>query len=376
MKKIIHINQFAHSFGGLERVLLNRVKFMPKHEHHIFYTRNSIEDYTKNFKTASKVNGSNIDQKIKAVSPHTIIVYNTPKISYKFLKNKRQYKAIKSIHDYDHFFFGGGYNRITYKKKKYSISKLQSLFLHGWSSFRRDPLTRKIYFSNPFSWRSKFLEFNDFDKIEYLADFIKDLLVKNEITRPTLFKNFLWGPLPIQTRRARTKEIKLLFVGNLIRGKGLIFLLKALRNMNIEYNLSVVGQGDLLLKYKKYVKKNDLNVSFLGKIPQTEVYKFMRNADLLLMPSIFEHFGTVAIEAMSQGLPVITFDVGGPTEYIRNSFNGYKISPFCIKTLKSTIEQLGKNREQLETIQENALTFTKNSPYTLDNHVKLLLKNI
>ncbi len=67
--------------------------------------------------------------------------------------------------------------------------------------------------------------------------------------------------------------------------------------------------------------------AFLGRIPNRELHTYYCAADLLLMPSLYEPFGLVAVEALACGLPVVASEVGGLRKTILPSQTGYHAQP-------------------------------------------------
>jgi glycosyltransferase involved in cell wall biosynthesis len=110
------------------------------------------------------------------------------------------------------------------------------------------------------------------------------------------------------------------FLGGLgTENKGLDLLLKAaslLRNKT--FVLHIGGTGALLDTYKTMSKDLSINIlcNFYGEIPGNEVPDFYSRLDLLILPSRYETFGVVLIEAMACGLPVIATKCGGPQEIV------------------------------------------------------------
>ena len=102
-----------------------------------------------------------------------------------------------------------------------------------------------------------------------------------------------------------------LVAGRMIYRKGLDFLLDALMGIpeSMAYQVRVVGDGPELKHLRKRCKDN-LNLAshvyFTGAIPYVEMEKEYEKADAFIMPSIRETTGTVLLEALSKGIPVIT----------------------------------------------------------------------
>lgn len=106
------------------------------------------------------------------------------------------------------------------------------------------------------------------------------------------------------------KSNRILFLSSIKPGKGFDVLFEAFSNnthLN-KYNLSVIGDGELLPQYRKTAAANQLNhIDFLGRLSVDENIEHMQQANLFVVPSRGEGFGTVYIEALCCGLPIIGF---------------------------------------------------------------------
>ena len=103
----------------------------------------------------------------------------------------------------------------------------------------------------------------------------------------------------------------LLYVGRFNPAKNPLVAIKifeALPNRD-KLVFRMVGNGELLYECKEYAASHGLTISFEGF--QDNVYKYMKNTKVLLMPSIYEGFGLVALESMTLGVPVVCSGVGG-----------------------------------------------------------------
>ena len=84
-----------------------------------------------------------------------------------------------------------------------------------------------------------------------------------------------------------------------------------------------------------------------------KLLEYYRNSDVFLLPTRYEIFGMVLLEAMYFGLPVITTRNGGSCTLI-NSENGIVIDNFDVNTWAEKIEKLLSNSEECKKIGENA----------------------
>ena len=110
----------------------------------------------------------------------------------------------------------------------------------------------------------------------------------------------------------KTQKIRFLVAGRIIYRKGYDFLLDALKHIpeNLDYECCILGEGPELKKLKDKCAGTILSekVKFLGKVPYSEIQKEYERADVFIMPSLRETTGSVLLEAMANGLPVITIN--------------------------------------------------------------------
>jgi glycosyltransferase involved in cell wall biosynthesis len=124
--------------------------------------------------------------------------------------------------------------------------------------------------------------------------------------------------------------LRLLFVGRIIRTKGILDAIRAIAKVGRRglVRLDVVGDGDLLEACRREAATLGLadQVTFHGRLSRSEVFDFYGRSHVFLFPSFREPSGNVVFEAMSQGLPVIACDYGGPG-YVVDSSCGLKVAP-------------------------------------------------
>jgi glycosyltransferase involved in cell wall biosynthesis len=147
------------------------------------------------------------------------------------------------------------------------------------------------------------------------------------------FKTELTGLSKLQTGSySSDTDHNIIFVGTLRQIKGVRYLIEAMsiiRLNNPHVKLMIVGDGE----EKEYLQKltSDLNlnncVSFVGKVPNDDIPKYMKEADLFVLPSLSESFGIVNIEAMASGLPIVSTNVGGLPYLIKDGINGFLVNP-------------------------------------------------
>lgn len=170
-------------------------------------------------------------------------------------------------------------------------------------------------------------------------------------------------------------NIQILFVGGLDKAhyfKGVANLIKALGKVkNNNWNLNIVGNGELLSKYKNLSLSLDLdkNIKFLNKVDDKELKKIYEKSDIIILPSLNQNeaFGIVLIEAMANSTAVIASDLKGVSQVFDDSC-GLKVIPGSIIDLKNKIEYLLKNPETINNFKKQAYYLAKEK--YLAKHIK------
>ncbi len=123
-----------------------------------------------------------------------------------------------------------------------------------------------------------------------------------------------------------------LFVGSGFERKGLAAALRALAQLPAA-QLLVIGRDRRIARYQALAQKLGLGerVQFLGAIDDVKPY--YGAADALVLPTLYDPFPNVALEAMACGLPVVTSTTSGAAELIANGHNGYVCDALDVETL-------------------------------------------
>lgn len=138
----------------------------------------------------------------------------------------------------------------------------------------------------------------------------------------------------------------LLYVGNVIRAKGIIELIEAfeiVQKENEQLLLYIVGSqkdASFVEEVQAYIKEKQLeeSIRLVGPQPQNTLALWMSAADVFVLPSYHEGFGLVALEAMAVGTPVVGSNVGG-LPYLLEKDAGILVEPKNSQSLASGIEQ-------------------------------------
>jgi len=134
----------------------------------------------------------------------------------------------------------------------------------------------------------------------------------------------------------------ILFVGGDWERKGLSYLLEAHNQLNrSDVHVLVIGHGNPDL-YSSQISDTSETVHFHFFDEQIE--NWYNISDIFVLPSIYEPFGMVVVEAMASGLPVITAAIAGVSEIIENGYDGIIIdNPADVNKLKKHLVSLINN---------------------------------
>ena len=96
------------------------------------------------------------------------------------------------------------------------------------------------------------------------------------------------------------------------------------------------------------------NVQFINQLPREKLVEYYQRSTVCVVPSIWENYPYVCLEAMGCGRPVVASRVGGLTDMIDHGINGILVPPASSKELGEALVNLLNDRELRETLGRNA----------------------
>lgn len=135
----------------------------------------------------------------------------------------------------------------------------------------------------------------------------------------------------------------LLFVGRLIDVKNIPVLLQAYKDLQDQYYLVIVGDGEKKEELQNFCKQQNINVIFTGKQEGDNLYRWYKAADIFILPSYKEAFGAVTNEALLAGCICVISKNAGSSCLIEDGINGYTFNPYSVKELVQAIEKCKSN---------------------------------
>lgn len=339
-KRLIWMNDQAQHKGGAEAYIRNTVKALraraPHWEHHLLYTPGHTDlNFLTHFESAWAITDtSQVQQQLQRLQPDWIYIHQLPlNVEWGPLLSfcqQKQWKTLRFLHDH----------------------KLFCLREHKYTALRHSTCTRRTgmacYTCPGFIQRSqgqwqwkRLKQLHDlqaqhqaFDAIVVGSPYMAQEAVKHGLPeeRIHVFPLFCEAPLATETpsplRATSPSAFQLLFVGQLLKGKGVDLLLRALAQIKKtphlpSFHLYILGSGAQEKALKQLAQRLQLTqaVSFEGWVQDKTPY--WRKAQALILPSRSpETFGLVGLEAMRQGVPVIASDVGGIRTWLNAPHHG------------------------------------------------------
>ncbi len=150
-----------------------------------------------------------------------------------------------------------------------------------------------------------------------------------------------------------TPPVKLCFVKLHLAVYGpdlLIAALAAAVKVNPDLQLSIAGEGPMTPVLNALIADLRLQkqVKMVGYIENQNVYEFIRQHHIMMMPSLSEGFGVAALEASACGRPVIASNVGGVPEVVKDGVTGLLVPPGNVAALADAINRLARDQSRME----------------------------
>jgi glycosyltransferase involved in cell wall biosynthesis len=170
--------------------------------------------------------------------------------------------------------------------------------------------------------------------------------------------------LPPQKICAESAPVGFVMVSRLVERKGLNYLLDALAQMTDKnWHLTLVGDGPEQGRLEVQTKNLEIaaRVTFAGFVGEEEKFAILSRSDVFVLPTLHEGLGLVYFEAMYCGLPIVTTNNGGQTDFLTHEENALLVPIRDTKALKQALTQAlrdatwrqkcgARNREKIKTL--------------------------
>ena len=181
-------------------------------------------------------------------------------------------------------------------------------------------------------------------------------------------------PAPAATSFSSTFSQRnlIVFAGQIIRGKGLDVLLRALAQCREPFELAVLGAGSHQAFCEKLTRDLNLQdrVHFHGFVPFDKMAEIYREATLVAVPSVWpEPIATIGLEVLRYGLPVVGFDAGGIRDWLRDGETGFLIPWMDVTAMTARIDELLNDKDKAKRLGEQGREFV-NRAYAFTPYIE------
>lgn len=181
-----------------------------------------------------------------------------------------------------------------------------------------------------------------------------------------------------QERQKRSCNNQVLFLGELGKRKGCydipaVAKLVAEEIPHVKFLLCGTGNETDEKAIRKLIKEKNVETNFVfaGWIRNEKKDRALRDSDIFFLPSYNEGMPMSILDAMGYGLPIVSTDIGGIPQIVRNGENGYILSPGDIRAMSDVIRYLLQHPDKSKLMGKESMKIINNK-FSLQIHEKKL----
>jgi glycosyltransferase involved in cell wall biosynthesis len=355
MMKLLHVHERAMFHGGVEQILHDTARGLSAcgwEQALLHAAPEAAPDFLAPFHAAASDRGL-----LARFNPDVVLLH---KVSDTNLIESitRRYPAVRMVHDHD---------LVCLRRHKYfPLSGRICDKPAGWQCYsnlcfvNRNPAAGGL----PVSIRTVGLQKQGIRAMQDMRHFIvgsrwmHDELVMNGIPADRIR---VIHPIPASLAQIQPlpchSEHEILYVGQVIRGKGVDLLLHALARLDRPWHATIVGAGNHLDSCRRLAMSLGIasQVEFTGWVRHEELEAYYTRAAFTVVPSRWpEPFGMVGVEAMARGRAVVGFDAGGIRDWLSSGINGVLAPAGNVEKLAGAIDSLLADPDYTRTLGEQA----------------------
>lgn len=188
-----------------------------------------------------------------------------------------------------------------------------------------------------------------FERLLVTTGYMKDMLIDNGFY-PDKIQVL---PLFVEDWKLNIKSEDniIIYAGRLAKEKGVIHFIHMLKSLSVDFKAFIIGDGPQREECENLVNIMGLDkrVEFTGFLDRNEIKNYFAQAAVVVVPSLWpEPFCLVGLEAMSCSKPVVAYDVGGISSWLRENYNGFFVIRGDVSGLVNKVTELLKNKRLAE----------------------------
>lgn len=340
--KIVYVYKALALWGGIERILIDKMNFLSEQYQYDVYIITTCQGmHPIPYKLSSKVThidlGIRFHTKYQYSYPQRLwISHNMNKIFKEKLKsqiNKIKPDIIVTIADMYVDIITSLFPQIPIIVESHSMKSHTAIVENQRNNMIRNFIRYKYLQS--IKKATKLVTLTKGDAIEW------NLPKKTEIIPNCIHNNNQY--------LSNCENKKVIFAGRFAYQKGIDYAIEAwkiVHQKHPDWNLHIYGEGELKDKYQRIIETENLNNCIISHEPVSNIFEVYAESSMLLLTSRYEPFGLVIGEAMTCGIPCISFDCPyGPKAIITDNEDGLLAEDKNIIDLSNKINYLIENEE-------------------------------
>jgi glycosyltransferase involved in cell wall biosynthesis len=214
----------------------------------------------------------------------------------------------------------------------------------------------------------------NFNGLVFISDFIFEFYRNHYLISPSNTTHIIHNGYNIANSPQSNndylikKDIKIISPGRLTELKGHKYAIEAIKELTHKYpkiQLHIYGSGPCEQNIRKMIDDTALENNILLCGFSDDIKLLLPTFDIVLVPSLFESFGMVFLDAFAAKVPVVAFDLPAGNEIITDEYNGLLAKPYSSTSLAEKIELIISNNQLRKSIIDNS-TQVLNAKFTIE----------
>jgi glycosyltransferase involved in cell wall biosynthesis len=336
--KVLHVINIG-GYGGAEKLLLQLLPALNQQmvaDCLILYKEDNPE-------AALKIASGLRDRKIE------VYIYSYRKLLQGSIRKAIRNYAIQGKYDLVHGHLKQADFWLSILKKRGQLKIPVVSTMHGYNDAYENKygfVIKKSLFFSPYYLVSRSI-FRQLDGFILISNIVSEFFNRSgllpRVSQKVIPHGYDTELIPEVKASLRSLQPRIAIPGRLIRRKGHLYAIEAVRQLKAFFpgiTLHIYGDGPERQTLENKVRSEGLDntVIFHGYVH--DLLMSLRDMDVILIPSLWEGFGLVFLDAFAAGVPVVAFDLPAGNEIIRHGYNGLLATPYSSDSLVENIQLL------------------------------------
>lgn len=379
--KILYVHERLGSLGGAETNALITANELGKRGHEIALLHGPstgkgeaqwFENFQPRFPLDSRRSAESAQAALNDFGPDVVYVHKMPDLPTLQTLVDSGLPLVRMVHDHD-IYCMRSYKYGVFSRKICTKGFGPHCIFPCGAIVTRDRVGKfPIKLVSYFDKAREIKLCQQFDRMLVVTNFMRGELLKNGFD-PSRIE--IYPPVPrmgdASIRGSFSDRNLIIYAGQIIRGKGVDVLIRALAEVKSPFECIILGDGNHRAYCEKLTAELKLTdrVHFKGFVPQDELKSYYRDCSVIAISSLWpEPIATIGIEVMRYALPVVAFDAGGIKDWLQDGHNGYLVPWMDHRAFAARVDDLLQNKALARQMGERGLQIA-NEGYDFDTYI-------